>query len=154
MGSFPSGHCFSWLFIPQVCASHCPLWLTLCTSHPAPLFCYPLPSSLAQINPDSLGVCRHVKDSISPLFFILFNCYSINSMPCFLQASLLQWLFALFVPTIKNPTSLWGNMGTSESLLVRFSYKWKKANIKISILRCLTANDNVNAVDIAYTDDT
>lgn len=73
-----------WLFIHRS-ASLTSFSMTLCkyVFHPAPFSYLPLPSSLAQINLHSLGVYMHAKWSVSPLFFILFNCYNINSVPCF-----------------------------------------------------------------------
>lgn len=44
-------------------------------------------------------------------------------------------------------------MDISDSLVVRFSYKWEKPNTKISISRCLTTNGNIHAVDIVCTDE-
>lgn len=44
-------------------------------------------------------------------------------------------------------------MDTSDLLVVRFSYMWQKSNTKISISRCLTANGDINAVDIVCTDE-
>lgn len=138
MGS-PWEHYFT--SVPKVihCAGSTLLSLSLTCykgmSHTALLSHFPLPSSLTQINLYSLGVCMLARWSVSSLFFILFQCYNIKSTLCFLQASLLHWLFfTIFILIVKNLTFLWGNVGTSDSLVKRsHTQKWEKPNTKISI---------------------